>query len=205
MEELGHLLRLSDPFRHGAVDVEAGRARIRAAVLETAETAAGNARSASCRVVSLTPLLAVMLLIVAAVGYWTDALRVTPLVAQVRFELRLAEEQPSPGLIVSQLQGSNRLIYLRPEAVLGNDDIAQAWVVESAAGEFAVGVQFLADGASRLSEASRRHAGHLMAVLIDGRVVMAPTVRSPMGESATISGSFTRAEAERVAKGMMNR
>lgn len=140
-----------------------------------------------------------------ALAYWTGTLRVTPVIAQVRFELRLAEDQPVPGLVVSRVQASDRLIYLHPEAVVGNDDIAQAWVVEGGADEFAVGVQFLADGASRLKEASGRHAGHPMAVLIDGRVVMTPTVRSPMGDSATITGSFTRAEAERIANGMTNR
>jgi RNA polymerase sigma factor (sigma-70 family) len=37
---------------------------------------------------------------------------------------------------------------------------------------------------------------------IDGAVVMAPVVRSPIGDSAMITGNFTRAEAERIAGGM---
>jgi hypothetical protein len=31
---------------------------------------------------------------------------------------------------------------------------------------------------------------------------MAPTVRSPINDSATISGQFTRAEAERIVAGL---
>jgi preprotein translocase subunit SecD len=41
-----------------------------------------------------------------------------------------------------------------------------------------------------------------MAVLVDGRVVMAPVVRSPISGSAVITGNFTRADAERIAEGI---
>jgi len=41
-----------------------------------------------------------------------------------------------------------------------------------------------------------------VAILIDGSVVMAPVVRAPIGDSAVISGKYTRAEAERIADGM---
>jgi hypothetical protein len=36
----------------------------------------------------------------------------------------------------------------------------------------------------------------------DGQVVMAPTLRSPIGSSAVITGKFTKAEAERIANGL---
>ena len=41
-----------------------------------------------------------------------------------------------------------------------------------------------------------------MAILIDGEVVMAPTVRVPIGASAVISGDFSKAEAERIINGI---
>jgi preprotein translocase subunit SecD len=44
-----------------------------------------------------------------------------------------------------------------------------------------------------------------MAVLIDGAVVMAPVVRSPITDSAVITGNFTQAEAERIADGIATR
>ena len=37
-----------------------------------------------------------------------------------------------------------------------------------------------------------------MAILLDGRVVAAPVVRSPIGRSALLTGNFTRAEAEAI-------
>jgi preprotein translocase subunit SecD len=44
--------------------------------------------------------------------------------------------------------------------------------------------------------------GRPVAILIDGEVVMTPVVRSAIGNSATITGNYTRAEAERIASGM---
>ena len=206
MEDLGHLLQRSDPLRHETVRHDAERARIRSAVLAaTAESAHPPGVARLTRFSRLVPVLAMGLLIAVAAVYVTGALRLTPLMAQVRFELRLAEDRPAPGLLVDEVQNSKRLLYLHPETVVGNDDVAQTWVVEAAAGEYAVGVQFLPEGAARLKQASEAHTGRPMAVLIDGRVVMAPTVRSPMSDSATISGSFNRAEAERIASGMTNR
>jgi preprotein translocase subunit SecD len=44
-----------------------------------------------------------------------------------------------------------------------------------------------------------------MAILLDGKVVMTPVVRSPITDSAMITGNFTRAEAERIADGIGKR
>jgi preprotein translocase subunit SecD len=44
-----------------------------------------------------------------------------------------------------------------------------------------------------------------IAILIDGIVVMAPVVRSPIGDSAVISGQFSREDATRIARGMERR
>jgi preprotein translocase subunit SecD len=41
-----------------------------------------------------------------------------------------------------------------------------------------------------------------VAILIDGQVVMAPVVRASLGASATITGNFTRAQAERIVNGI---
>ena len=124
------------------------------------------------------------------------------LLAAVRLEIRLAEERPAPGLVVAATPGSQRLIYLHQEVVLGNDDIGQSWVVDDGSGKYGVGLEFLPDGAGRLRQATARHIGRPIAVLVDGRVVLAPVVRSAIDQSAIITGDFTRAEAERIAEGV---
>ncbi len=120
--------------------------------------------------------------------------------AAVRFEVRLAETQPVPGLIVAR--GAGRTIYLHPELIVTNDDIAQSWVTDEGPDRFGVSVQFLEAGAQRMRQATAAHLGRPVAILIDGEVVAAPVVRSAIGNSAVISGDFTRAEAERIANGI---
>jgi len=46
------------------------------------------------------------------------------------------------------------------------------------------------------------HIGKPVAILIDGDVALAPTVKSPIGAAAMITGDFTRADAERIADGI---
>jgi hypothetical protein len=65
--------------------------------------------------------------------------------------------------------------------------------------------QFLPSGAQRIRQATAAHIGRPVAILIDGRVVMAPVVRSPIRDSAMITGRFTQAEAERIADGIAGR
>ena len=121
--------------------------------------------------------------------------------AAVRFEVRLAEDRPVAGLVVAQAD-AGRLLYLHPEIVVSNEDIAQAWVVEDGSGRFGISVELLSSGAARMRQATEAHLDRPVAILIDGRVVMAPVLRSPIGGSAVITGNFTRAEADRIAEGI---
>ncbi len=65
-----------------------------------------------------------------------------------------------------------------------------------------VSVQLLPDGAQRMRQATAAHVGRPMAILIDGEVVTAPTVRSAVSDSAWINSDYTQAEAQRIADGI---
>jgi len=151
---------------------------------------------------TLVAATVMVLLGVVALGYQLWVRGTTPLFAAVLFEVRLAEDTPLPGLIVAQVPDAGRLIYLHPEIVVSNDDIAQSWVSQDEPDRFSIGVQLLPSGAERMRRATTAHMGRPVAILIDGTVVSAPVVRSPIGDSAVISGHYTRAAAQRIADGM---
>jgi hypothetical protein len=97
-------------------------------------------------------------------------------------------------------------VRLGEDTVVTNSDIAEAYVIEGdAASGFSIGITFTADGAAKMLDATRDHIGWALAILIDGEVVAAPVVRSPISTSAIIDGSFTRAEAERIVAGILSR
>jgi preprotein translocase subunit SecD len=153
--------------------------------------------------VPIAAALALATIGVVALGFlpWMQG---TAVHAAVRFEVRLAEEQPVPGLIVAQIGNSDRLIYLHPEIIVNNDDIAESSVVDQGAA-VAIALKFEPAGAERMRQATQGHVGRPMAILIDGRVVMAPTLRGPVSDSAMITGVYTRAQAERVVEGIGRR
>jgi hypothetical protein len=123
--------------------------------------------------------------------------------AAVRFEVRLAEDRPAPGLREVKVSGSNRSIYLHYEVIVSNSDIAVARVIPGRGpSEYSVGIEFKASGAEKMRAATGNHIGKLLAILLDGQVVMAPVLRTPIGASARITDNFTRAQAEKIVNGI---
>lgn len=200
---LKQLLQDADPLRYEAVpslDGVLARARI-ASTRPSAAVARRDPRRRTLALLSASALVALFLGWVGASGFFPLT---TSVAAQVRFEVRLAEESPAAGLEVAQVAGTDRLVYLHPEPVVDNGDIAQTWVIDSTP-RFGVGVKLLPGGAGRMQQATASHVGRPVAILLDGVVVMAPTVRSPIDDTASITGDFTREEAARIAAGLERR
>ena len=202
MSSLRTVLQNADPLRHEVPLLEAERERIRLTILQTTPVR----RSAMPARARLT-LVATLGLVAmgGALGHQMWERGTNALLAAVRFEVRLAEDRPLPGLVVGRVANSDHVIYLHPEIVVSNEDIAQSWVVQDGPDRFGVSVQFLQRGAELLKQATATHFGRPMAILIDGTVVMAPVVRSTISDSAVITGNFTKAEAERIADGLATR
>jgi len=127
---------------------------------------------------------------------------VSDLQAAVRFEVRLAEDRPAPGLREVKVPDSDRSIYLHDEVVVTNSDIAAARVISSGQGHYSVGVEFSASGAEKMRAATANHIGKPVAILLDGQVAAAPVLRTPIAASAVITGNFTMTQAEKIANGI---
>src|SRR2546430_973009 len=110
-------------------------------------------QSARRRVMIATVAALTLIAIAAGTRYWSSV--AVDVVAAVRFEVRLAEENPADGLREAAVPGANRRIYLHQETVVTNSDIAQAQVTQGdRASSFGVAVTFTADGAAKMSRAS---------------------------------------------------
>jgi hypothetical protein len=140
MSSLKTLLQITDPLRHEVPRLEAERERIRQAILG-ATPAERVTRFRSTRL-TLMATFAMAVVAAVALGYqiWTHG--TTPVLAAVRFEVRLAEDHPIAGLVVAQIPSSDRILYLHPEIVVGNDDVAQTWVVQDGSLWFGVASQY---------------------------------------------------------------
>ena len=117
---------------------------------------------------------------------------------QAQLEIRLAEAMPVAGLTAATVDGTGQAIYVETSALVTTADVAQARVLDAGGGRFSVDVTFRDEASQRMSRATAGHVGKPVAILLDGRVVAAPVVRSPIGRSALLTGNFTRAQAEAI-------
>ena len=210
MESVRDMLRDADPLRHEPPRLEEERERVRRAMLAAASDASPRSSMRLRMIRTPAAVLVVVGLIVLCATMlgskiWSGG-SATVQAAAVRFELRLADAAFSPGLRPARIAGSGDILYLHQEVIVTNDDIADSQVI---AGEtpsrFSVAVTLNAAGAETMRRTTARHVGELLAMLLDGQVITAPRLRSPISASAVISGDFTKTEAERIADGMRAR
>ena len=201
MKTASDLLRDSDPLRHEPPLADRERVRMKQAML-VASAGSSPRLFWSRRTVALL-VTAVLLAVVGSLAgsrLWQGSVVVQ---AQMRFEVRLAEDRPGDGLVETQIDGSDQVAYLHPEIVVTNGDIAQSSVVPgNGPAEFWISVEFTPAGTQKMRQATAEHVGRPVAILIDGEVVAAPRLRSPISTSAVISGDFGRAEAETIVDGI---
>jgi hypothetical protein len=204
MKAIRDLLQEADPLRIESEPAAADRSFRRQAIV----TAAASALPATGSWSRIPVYLSVILIVIAAfaVGSRLWSPSISNVQAAVRFEVRLAERQPAPGLKEAKIAGTRDLIYLHDEVIVTNSDIAQAKVIPQANGSnFCISVTLNPAGAKKMHTFTESHIGKLAAILIDGEVVAAPVVTSPIAESAVIDGHLTKKEAEKIVAGMIIR
>ncbi|MFQ5592485.1 MAG: hypothetical protein ACE5HE_15110 [Phycisphaerae bacterium] len=90
-------------------------------------------------------------------------------------------------------------VYVAPDSVISERDIVSARVVENRQGRPAVGVTFSEEAGARFERFTDAHIGEHLAILIDGELLTAATIRSKLGRRALIVGDFTLERAEEIA------
>jgi hypothetical protein len=197
MKAAGDLLRAADPLRHEPMWTPQQRLATKQHVLATVPR-----RSVAWpqqRVMIVAACASVLLAVISFLPRFSAPV----LTAPVRFEMRLAETQPAPDLEAVRVLSPAETIYIHQEAIVSNADISAAAAVPVAGLGFGVQITFNAAGAEKIERATMSHVGKPIAFLIDGNVVAAPTLRSPVRSDAQLSANFTRAEAERLVNGMI--
>src|SRR6266404_4272079 len=184
MKTIRELLQDADPLQHEPKWFSSQRDSRRLAVIAAASAARGPGRMGSRSRIAVFAAVASVALAAPLLGPRGWSLFVGDLRAAVRFEVRLAEDKPAPGLREVKVSGSDRSIYLHDEVVVSNSDIAAARLVQGSPAQYSVGIEFNASGAEKMRAATGGHMGKPMAILLDGQVVMAPVVRASLGASA---------------------
>jgi hypothetical protein len=203
MKTISELLRDADPLQREPMRPSRDRDFRRQAILAAASRSHAHPGARSRSLVPVLIAIALMMIVVSFLGSRVWSPFVSDVQGAVRFEVRLAEDKPAPGLREAKVSGSSGSVYLHDEVVVDNGDIAEARVVQgSSPSQYAIDVKFNAAGAEKMRAATGSDVGKLLAILLDGQVVMAPVLRSPIAASAVVTGNFTKAQAERIANGI---
>jgi hypothetical protein len=120
----------------------------------------------------------------------------------VKIEFRLAEREPAAGLQEATVEGTTEKVYLHKEPGLTNEDIAEARVATE--GRPVVELTFTDKGKEKVAKLTGDHQGKPIAILVDGKVIAAPTVRATIRDKAMLSVK-TKEEAARIARGLQAR
>ncbi|MGB2697082.1 MAG: hypothetical protein WBD28_04385 [Candidatus Zixiibacteriota bacterium] len=121
----------------------------------------------------------------------------------VKVEFRLAETEPAEDLTEMTIPGLEEKFYLHNEVLLSNDDIQFAF--PGSLGDRAVIELTLTEaGKEKFAQITKENLEKRIGILIDGKLVMAPTIKAPILEGkAVIDGNFSEEEAERLATSIM--
>lgn len=117
-------------------------------------------------------------------------------------EFYLAETMPGEGLKRRSMKKINRNVWLPAEPILSNQHFMEAQVEQIPNQVPNIMLKLNEEGAAILRNASREHVGSPLAVVVDGEVIMAPTIHAPMGAEVLLSGGITNDEAKRIARSL---
>ena len=118
------------------------------------------------------------------------------LIAQRSLEIRAASSTAVAGWQrVTAADGE--AMWIAPTISLRAADIERSELRQQPDGRSSVSLVFTADGTKKMQELSRAQVHQRVALMLDGQVIWAPTVRDPIGREAMVTG-LSAAEAERL-------
>jgi preprotein translocase subunit SecD len=107
--------------------------------------------------------------------------------AQAQFSIRAASDQPVAGW--DRMEFDNKAVWVSPTISLSPEDIMRAEPARGPDGRMAVRVAFTESGARKMRDLSLAQMDKLVAMLLDGKVIFAPLIRSEISKEAQITGN----------------
>lgn len=95
--------------------------------------------------------------------------------------------------------GKRELLHVLHKVLIDQTGLESAEVSTDNLGRPQITIRFNANGAKHLAEATRNNINKRMAIIVDGKLYSAPTIKSEISESAVITGSFSKEEAKDLA------
>lgn len=136
------------------------------------------------------------------VGFWWKGGRITGRMPDHAWLPMSGELTSAPQLITGEYDGQKYvLVSDKPVQVMVSDEGKDAWglarvyVTKDPFDQRAIGFELDERGAELFAALTKTNIKNALAVVIDGKVVSAPTIMTAMGKTGMIAGRFTEQEA----------
>ncbi len=121
----------------------------------------------------------------------------------VRIEFRIAKEQPDDNRWDRfQVGNSEERVWVSPITLASNKDLVSVGETRKG-GKTNISLRFSATAGRILKTYTTKNRGHKLAILIDGKLLMAPEIIEAVGQDAAINGDFSEQETQRLLKGLL--
>jgi preprotein translocase subunit SecD len=122
-------------------------------------------------------------------------------VTLVSFAIHLLARGPGRGVVEASSAEGGEPVHIHPERHVSNADVESAWVKQADSG-CQVEIRLTEEGAEKLARLTRDHIGERLALVIDGVVIMTPTIRSRLGGLVLLTGRSSDFPCEEIARGL---
>jgi preprotein translocase subunit SecD len=129
---------------------------------------------------------------------------------RVKFEVRAAEDATADGLTEAVEPLSGKKIYLHKDVAFANADIAEARAVkrkndgsiEERPEKFQIELTLTKDAGEKSKQFTEARINKQIAIMLDGKLVSAPFVKSAISAKWLLPGPYSKEEAEKIAEGI---
>jgi preprotein translocase subunit SecD len=111
--------------------------------------------------------------------------------------LRAVVDEGAKGAIL-MADEDGQAVYVSPVAMITPDDAESAKLKGDE--DVSISFKFTLSGQTKLGEATRSMIGKKLAIIVDGKLLSTPVVRSKFSKGADITGDFSREWADSVVE-----
>ena len=114
------------------------------------------------------------------------------------FQCFIARPIKSPNPDSHQIPGTEDYLELVGKPVINRNHVSSAKVFDDHQGQSSLGIELTPEGAMRMGQATRNNIGKPMALMIEGKMKLAPKINSVIHGSIALSGDFEKQELEKI-------
>lgn len=114
-------------------------------------------------------------------------------------EIRLVAQETGGGGPAAVVEGSDRMLEVEPETLLGPSDFVSVGEVEWTEGKPGFNVTLTAAGAEKYERVSTENVGRTLAIIVDGKILMTPRILDPVQAQGFLLTLNSESEARELA------